>query len=66
MPRYLVEDMSCEHCIATVTKAVEKADPQARLDIDLTTKVVAIDSSIEEERLQETLRSAGYEPRSLD
>lgn len=65
MQRYFLEDMSCEHCIATVTKAVEKADPQAKLDIDLPTRTVAVESTVEAERIREALHSAGYEPQSL-
>jgi copper chaperone CopZ len=40
-----VEDMTCKHCVGRVTKAVQEIDQAAKVDIDLPTKKVKIDSS---------------------
>lgn len=31
MQRYTVEDKSCGHCVGTVTNAIEKTDPEAKV-----------------------------------
>jgi copper chaperone len=40
-----VENMSCGHCVGAVTKAVQAVDAAAKVEIDLATKSVKIDSA---------------------
>lgn len=35
MHQFHIEDMTCKHCEASVTKAVKQLDPQAEVQIDL-------------------------------
>ena len=35
MLTFEVKDMTCGHCVGAITKAVEAADPGARVQIDL-------------------------------
>lgn len=59
-----VQDMSCSHCVASITKALQAADPSAQFDIDLPRQQVRIASSTLDTRaLQDALDAAGY--RSL-
>jgi Cu+-exporting ATPase len=55
-----VEDMTCKHCVGRVTKAVQEIDQQARVDIDLPTKKVKIDSSADLDRIAKAIAAAGY------
>jgi Cu+-exporting ATPase len=55
-----VEDMSCNHCVGRVTKAVQKIDADARVAIDLPTKTVRIDSHADLERIAAAIDDAGY------
>ena len=55
-----VEDMSCNHCVGRVTKAVQKVDADARVAIDLPTKKVRIDSHADLDRIAAAIDDAGY------
>jgi Cu+-exporting ATPase len=55
-----VEDMTCKHCVGRVTKAVQEIDQEAKVDIDLPTKKVKIDSSAGLERIVQAIDAAGY------
>jgi Cu+-exporting ATPase len=55
-----VEDMTCKHCVGRVTKAVQEIDQAAKVDIDLPTKKVKIDSSADLDRIAKAIDEAGY------
>lgn len=60
MYQLTVEDMTCKHCVGRVTKAVQEVDQDARVDIDLPTKQVKIDSKADLERIAQAIDAAGY------
>lgn len=53
-------DMSCGHCASTVTQACKDVDPAARVEVDLGTKKVTIDSTADREAFAAALAEAGY------
>jgi len=53
-------DMSCQHCVRTITAAVQALDPAARLQFDLPQHQVHIDSSAAPEALRAALEAEGY------
>ena len=52
------------NCIVRVTRAIEDADPEAKVKVDLATKYVRIDSSKTAAVFEEVLKVAGYPPVS--
>lgn len=63
MIAFEVKDMTCGHCAATITKAIEATDKNARLSIDLARHLVMIESAqADASRLQEAIAEAGYTP----
>ena len=54
--------MSCGHCVKAVTQAVQDVDPRAKVDVDLGSKDVRIDSQADAAKILESLKEAGYEP----
>lgn len=62
MLRYTVGDMTCGHCVQTITKAVSALDPAATVAIDLPTKAVDVTSSVAPEAVAGAIREAGYTP----
>ena len=62
MLEFKLPDMSCGHCAGTVTKAVKQVDPQAKVDVDLQTKQVKVESAEPREQFAEALTEAGYPP----
>jgi copper chaperone len=65
MKEFLVEAMSCSHCINAVTSAVHALDPAAQVNVDLGTKHVRVDSDVDTFILAQALRDAGYDPEIL-
>jgi copper chaperone len=52
--------MTCQHCVATVTKTVHKLDAAAKVDIDLGAHRVRIESTQAPEALKAALAEEGY------
>ncbi len=59
---FKVDDMTCGHCVARVTRALKDADPAVRVAIDLPAHRVTVQGSAEREDYAEAIRSAGYTP----
>lgn len=55
-----VENMSCSHCVARVTKAVQTVAPQAQVTIDLQTKKVEVTGAANEAEIIAAINDAGY------
>jgi copper chaperone len=55
-----VDGMSCGHCIAAVTKAVQALDAAAQLEIDLSAHSVRVDSSASIKQIVAAIEDAGY------
>jgi copper chaperone len=53
-------DMSCGHCVQTVTRTVQQVDATAKVLIDLPTKKVHIDSPQPAEAFRAALADEGY------
>ena len=63
MNQFLVPDMSCAHCAATIRKAVAEVDASAQVDIDLDRHLVTIESPAAAAPLESAIRNAGYSPQ---
>jgi len=60
---FLVDDMTCGHCVSTITNALAMLDRQAKVNVDLATRRVEVTSTeAGEAELQETIKEAGYTP----
>ena len=53
-------DMTCGHCVKTVTSTVQKLDPTATVQTDLGTHQVRIESTQPEAALRSALAEEGY------
>ncbi len=57
---FTIEDMSCGHCGSVITKTVQQLDPQARVQVELTSKKVVVESIQPREAIAQALADAGY------
>lgn len=55
-----VQDMSCAHCVGRVTKSVQGVDAGAKVEVDLPSKRVRVDSAAELARIVAAIDAAGY------
>jgi copper chaperone len=57
-----VNDMTCNHCVGTVRKALEEALPGAEINVDLETHKVSFTG--DRAKGEEAIREAGYTPEA--
>lgn len=63
MNAFEIKDMTCGHCVSTITKAVKAQDPGAKVQIDLATHRVEIESSeTDDAQWSDVITKAGYTP----
>lgn len=62
MIEFTVPDMSCNHCVGTITKTVQALDANAKLSVDLASKQVKIESNQTREVLALALTEEGFPP----
>ena len=60
MYSYKVPDMSCDHCVAAITKAVRNVDASADVKADLSAGKVTVRTDAPSSRIEDALREAGY------
>ena len=65
MYQFKVSDMTCGHCVSTITKALKGADPQAKIDISLADKRVRVETTLSQEEVAGEIREAGYTPEAV-
>lgn len=66
MISFTVNDMTCGHCISSITKAVNAVDPGAQVRIDLPPHRVEIDrTAAAAADLHDAITQAGYTPVAI-
>jgi copper chaperone len=67
MIAFEVKDMTCGHCVSTITKAVTSVDAGARVTVDLAAHRVAIEpGAADAGQLQDAIAAAGYTPVAIN
>jgi copper chaperone len=62
MIEFKVDAMSCGHCVSLITDTIKQVDPQARVEADLASKKVQVESSQDRGRIAQALTEVGYPP----
>lgn len=62
MIEFKLPQMSCGHCVRSVTEAVKSVDPQADVKVDLGTKTAQVESQAQRDAIARALAEAGYQP----
>jgi Copper chaperone len=60
MHSFIVEDLVCEACSAGLANAIRYVDPDAKVEIDLASQRVTIESELGRHELEMRLIEAGY------
>ncbi|CAM3071457.1 heavy-metal-associated domain-containing protein [Acinetobacter celticus] len=55
-----IENMTCGGCARSVTATIKNIDPNATVDIDVATKLVNVQSSVDEQKIKEALAEDGF------
>ena len=55
-----VTGMTCGGCINAVTRAIQSQDPQAKVQADLATQMVSLETSLSEAQASQLITDAGF------
>lgn len=55
-----IESMTCNHCISMITKTILEWQADAKIEADLSTHLVKIESQLSENEILDALNEAGY------
>lgn len=58
--RFRVSGMSCESCVQAITRAIKKAAPDAKVEVDLASGEVAVEGRVAEAAVAAAIERAGY------
>ena len=62
MMKLIIDNMSCQHCVKTITKAINDIDPKAKVSVDLTKREVDIEGgTISQEAAIAAIDEAGFQ-----
>ncbi len=62
--KLLIENMTCGGCARGVTATIHEIDPNAKVDIDLATKVVSVESIESIDKITNALAEDGFPVKS--
>lgn len=60
MIQFQVEGMSCQHCVAAVTRAIHEHDATASVQVDLPAGRILVESNQPQDVLKAAIDEAGY------
>ena len=61
--QFHIDNMACGGCARSVTSAIHSVDPEAKVDIDLNSKRITVESGAEQSAVAAGLEVAGFPPR---
>lgn len=56
-----VQGMTCQKCVKAITQALEAADPEVELEIELENRLLELNTHLSLETVREQIRAAGYQ-----
>ncbi|MFW1857466.1 heavy-metal-associated domain-containing protein [Acinetobacter defluvii] len=58
--KLLIENMTCGGCARGVTATIQDIDANAKVDVDLTTKIVTVETTASTDKVTEALAEDGF------
>ena len=58
--QFQVPTITCGHCARTITRALQSIDAQARIDVDIASKLVTVDGALSAEQVVAALAAHDY------
>ena len=67
MEAFRVDDMTCGHCVSTITKAIKATDKDAKVTVDLVQHLVMVEpTEADAQALRDAIAEAGYTPVTVE
>lgn len=58
--KFTVSGMTCGGCINAVTRAIQSADPNAQVKVDLATQTIELQTTLSSLEAQQRISDAGF------
>ncbi|MBH8573622.1 heavy-metal-associated domain-containing protein [Nostocaceae cyanobacterium CENA369] len=55
-----VPNIACEDCAGTIRDSIHVMEPDAKVDVDVNSKTVTVESQASEESIKQAIVAAGY------
>lgn len=55
-----VPSIVCEGCAETITKALKNLDPEAKVEVELSTKIVTVEGQSSEPSIKQAITETGH------
>ncbi|MCJ8283461.1 MAG: heavy-metal-associated domain-containing protein [Rivularia sp. ALOHA_DT_140] len=55
-----VSDMKCDKCAGKISESIKVMEPNAKIDVNLDSKTVSVDSGASEESIKQAIVAAGF------
>lgn len=62
MIEFEIKAMSCDHCVAAITRAITALDPAASVQAELPTHRVRVQTSVARAVVEQALKAVDYPP----
>ncbi|WP_088242060.1 heavy-metal-associated domain-containing protein [Calothrix rhizosoleniae] len=56
-----VPDIACQGCADTITESLLALEPSAKIQVDVPTKIVTVESTVSLENIKQAIINAGYQ-----
>ena len=56
-----VPNIKCEDCATKISEAIKVMEPKAKVDVDVNSKSVSVDSGASPESIKQAIVAAGYQ-----
>lgn len=64
---FQVNDMTCGHCVGSITQALKAADPNVQVVVDLPRQLVMVEpADVDADALRRAIVEAGYTPIAVE
>ena len=64
--KFRIENMTCGHCVSTLSRAIQAIDPAAKVNAQLAEKILSVSSTVAADELQRAIEAAGYSAQQAD
>ena len=64
--KFRIENMTCGHCVSTLSRAIQAIDPAAKVNAQLAEKILSVSSTVSADELQRAIEAAGYSAQQAD
>ncbi len=65
MTSFQVNDMTCNHCVKSITTSVHTVAPEANILCDVSEHIVTVSGTYDDKLVEKAIKEAGYTPVRL-